>query len=148
MPLNITVQETTDRPVIQGGRAASSVLPALIEEVRPLVKDAMELPADKALPVVVPTDQKEDLVRALRAAGEQENVTVRFKRFPRLNGLGETMTKTIGEGEKTREVPVTDPWEPATKRGGSVRVTFWTSKKVQRKSRQTTTAETVEDIAD
>jgi len=133
MPLNIRKGDVVERPVIASGRAGTSVLPELIEEVKPLIVEAMQLGSDKALPLVVPAEEINDLVRALRAAAELENVTVRFKRFPRIGDDGATIVRTRGEGEQQTTAPVTDPFEDANKSGSNKRVTFWTTRKVIRK---------------
>lgn len=131
MPLNITQHAVTDRPMIASGRAGTSILPALVEEVMPLIKEAVKLSADKALPLVVPDGERDDLVRALRAAGDKEGVTVRFKRFPRYDPEGNRVTRV--REKDGHETPLSDPYEPAGR--NKSRVTFWTTKKVQRKRR-------------
>lgn len=137
MAFDIKQHAPVDRPVIASGRGADSNLPALKEEVAPLIDEAVKLDSDKALPLVVPIEQATDLVRALRAVGEDRNLTVRFKRFPRIGEDGERETKTVGDGDKQRTVPVTDPFEFTNRSKSSVRVTFWTVKKItkQRKAK-------------
>lgn len=134
MALDIKVQTVTDRPANRSGRAGTSVLPELTEEVKPLIAEALKLPADKAFPVTVPADQVNDLTRALRAAGELENVTVRFLRHPRFDDNGEQVTKTREKDGVV--INVTDPFQYTNKARSTVRVTFWTTKKVIRKSKK------------
>jgi hypothetical protein len=143
MALDIKQHAPTDRPVIASGRSGTSDLPALVEEVDPLMIEALGLPKDKALPVTVPTDQASDLVRALRAAGEKAGVTVRFKRFPRLDDDGNRVMTVPKDGSDKESKPLSDPFEYTNKAKSTVRVTFWTSKKVERKSKQETARETV-----
>lgn len=134
MAFDIKQQAPVERPIIKSGRGASSNFPALVEEVGLLVAEALRLPPDKALPVVVPTEQATDLVRALRAAGELETVTVRFKRFPRVDLNGEPMYTVPKDENPEMAKPITDPFEYTSKNRQNVRVTFWTGKKVERKS--------------
>lgn len=133
MALDIKQHAPVERPITRSGRAGTSELPALVEEVKPLLAEAMQLPADRALPVVVPTEQATDLVRALRIAGTEADVTVRFKRHQRYAEDGEQVFMV---NKKTgRTVAVTDPFEYTNKAKTNVRVTFWTAKKIVRKSK-------------
>ncbi len=132
MALDIKQHAAVERPIIASGRQASGELAALIEEVQPLITEVLQLPADKALPVTLPTEQATDLVRALRAAGDAAGVTVRFKRFPRLDETGNVVR--IAVKDKPDEVrTVFDPFEYTNKSQSNVRVTFWTTKKIVRK---------------
>lgn len=133
MAFDIKQHVAVDRPTIRSGRSASSNLPALVEEVKPLLAEALQLPADKALPVVVPAEQAADLVRALRAAGDEANVTVRFKRFPRLDENGEQIIRYSKDDGRPTEV--SDPFEYTSKNRQNVRITFWTGKKIERKAK-------------
>lgn len=134
MALDIKQHAAVARPVTRSGRAGTSELPALVEEVRPLLGDAMQLPADRALPVVVPAEQATDLIRALRAAGDEANVTVRFKRSPHLGDDGEQEIRV--SKKNGRHTLATDPFEYTNKSKSTVRVTFWTTTKVVRQSRK------------
>lgn len=130
MAFDIKLHGIVERPVIRSGRGASSDLPALAEEVKPLIAEALQLPRDKALPIVIPSEQASDLVRALRAAGSEAGVTVRFLRHPRYEN-GEQVTK-VRKGDGVM-INVTVPFEYTNKSRSTVRVTFWTAKKVIRK---------------
>ena len=133
MALDIKQHAAVERPIIASGRQASGEFAALIEEVQPLITEVLQLPADKALPVTLPTEQVSDLVRALRAAGDAANVTIRFKRFPRLDENGNQAMTVPKNDDDSEPKPLSDPFEYINKSQSTVRVIFWISKKVVRK---------------
>ena len=134
MALDIKVQDHVDRPLVGGGKADTET----IDEVRPLVKEAQKLPDNKALPLVVPANQAQSLINALRAVGEELNLTIRFKRFPKIGEDGQQLTREAKRKDKDgNETTVTvkeyDSFEFTNKTKRDARVTFWTTKKVIRK---------------
>jgi hypothetical protein len=136
MAFSVKVESPTDRPKQHSTRTADESWRELI----PLVQEAIQL-YDNALPIVVPEDEAPGVVTALRKAGIEQNVTIRFQTFPVIDP--ETGAQKVNDQKKG----VVSYFQSARK--GHVRITFWTSKKIYRpkarKDSQTAEESTAEE---